>query len=1217
MHKQNKHSLLAYFIIFLLVVGSLLLFWPHNNNQVLEDQITKIEKNLHKKLNQLEIDGEILISAAKKDSINFSIALEADNHPFVVYNNGNLVFWNNNIIVPEYKYITGNYNFKFLRIPDGIFIARKWNVNEYTILGLLPLYRSTKISNRYISSHYNKGIFPFTPAKIREATGKSKQNICIRNECFFKVEINTSSISSVTAAYDHWGSIILLVAFFLIIFVFFRNRALFISRYGLPLTVFIMSLSLVIPRLIMLWTYFPRDHIKNSLFDSTAFASSWLNPTLGDLILNLVLILLISVFVFLYRTSIIEKIKASKIKLFSVVSFLLFFFFLSLILYLLVQTIYHNSQISLDINRDFIFNFLRVSAYLALLIVAVIAFLIGHIAIRLLNELFTKDEALYIIGGVVLSYVIIAFIDKIVFLIPIVVTASFIIIVSLSQLFKSLLKIRFATYIYVLTWAVCASIIIAFSTVNSEEDKEYNNQEKFAEKFLVENDALAEFLLYDLNQKILNDLFIQSRLSSPYLGKDVIKDKIRQVYLSDYFNKYDINIYLFDSQGRPFNPIDFMLRPSDIKLNNKKYQTSYKNIYYIDESGDEFAGRYLDLIEIKKRGLRVGYILLDLRLKKLIPESVYPELLVDRRFLQTYQNKAYSYAVFKDRKIIYSSGKFNYNNNFSTELFQKNKIFLKGVERDGYQHIAIEDAEGNYYVVSVPAHTAEHFFSNFSFFFLLIVLVVTIISLIYAILFLIRGNELYYSARIQLYLSLSFFIPMLVVTLITLSLVSKSFKEEVIRENVKKAEIIATNIAEDVIHEPYANQLVTILNRASRYANADANIFTPTGELLATSQPMIYENNLLAPYINPQAIININYGNEQLFTADEAVGQLQFKTTYHGIRSTETGNLIGILSVPFFQSEAALEKHQIDIFTNVINIFTISFLIFLLVAYLASEYLTFPLKIITRKLQKTSLEFNEPLSWEANDEIGLMVREYNKMVENLEESKIALAKSEKESAWREMAQQVAHEIKNPLTPMKLTLQHMQRTFSDGDGKDPKIKKSINTLLQQVNILSEIAGSFSAFASMPSPSKEKFDIQQQVLNSTSLFSNTEGIKLQVHTVNKPLIVEADEKLMGRIISNIIINAIEAGEGYQPLKIDIKLEVQPDETVQLSIADNGPGIEDTVREKIFMPHFSTKRRGSGIGLAIARRGVEHAGGSIWFETKEGEGTTFFILLPLANV
>jgi two-component system nitrogen regulation sensor histidine kinase NtrY len=1200
-----------------LFIGITLLLWPADTAKLKEQRIKAVQENVKKEIQELEDEGRYLLNAIKEENINFSLIQYPQNYPFFIYKNGMLVYWNNYHVVPDYRFVTGDYNYRFLRIPGGQYIGRRWQYGEYELVGLLPLFKDSRISNQYISPKYNEKVFPFRPEKLTEPTVDSEKKICYKDQCLFQISFQDATMLSQVTVQERWGGILLTLAYLIGLFFLLAFRNTIYRKTGLVAGLFIIAALIILPRVSMLFINFPRKYLDFPLFDTTAFASSWLNPTLGDMLLNVIILLVLAILLFIHRFLFIRFFDRAKGKALWISFLVLVYFIAGILLYLIIQTIYHNSQINLDISHSLNFDWLRIASFLLLLIATVIMFLTGHVAVVATERIKLKKYIkLSVFGAPLLVMLIISLLENQNLLIPLIIAAAIVIITTLTNLYLSLKKIRFATYLYVFSWAVAAALIIGYSIKKLEGEQEFKDQLRFAEKFLIENDALAEFLLHDLNKKIEDDLFIQNRLSSPYLGKEVVKDKIRQVYMSGYFDRYDIKIHLFDAIGRPYNPQNFMLRPSDIRANNQKYQTEHKDIYYIDDQNDELAGRYLDLIEIKKRGLRVGYILLDLRLKKIIPENVYPELLVDRRFLQPFQNKNYSYALFRDGEVGFSSGKFNYENDFPVELLKEDVIFDEGITVEAYQHRAVADQEGNIYVISVPAHTFEHFFANFSFFFLLVVFVVMVISLIYAISFVVRGIDLYYSARIQLYLSLAFFIPMLIVTVITLTLVSRSFKEEVNREYEKKAENMARNIANEIVNAPYENQLITLLLKASRYANADVNIFSPSGRLLVTSQPMIYENYLLSPYINPLALVNIVYKNEKIFTANEEVGALDFNSTYYGIKSPETGQLMGILSVPYFQSEAAHQRNEINIFTNIISIFTIIFLLFLLISYLASEYLTFPLKIITRKLQKTSLEFNEPLSWETKDEIGLMVAEYNRMVKNLEESKKALARTEKESAWREMAQQVAHEIKNPLTPMKLTLQHLQRILGKEDGKNEQLNRSVNTLLHQVDTLSDIAGSFSAFARMPPPSRERFDLQKLIQRTISLFTNTEGIVLTFSGVDKELIVEADEQLMGRIFSNIIINAIEAGEGYNPLKIHIQVELKLENRVQVAIADNGAGIEESVREKIFMPHFSTKKTGSGIGLAIARRGVEHAGGKIWFETEEGKGTTFFILLPLVR-
>jgi len=259
---------------------------------------------------------------------------------------------------------------------------------------------------------------------------------------------------------------------------------------------------------------------------------------------------------------------------------------------------------------------------------------------------------------------------------------------------------------------------------------------------------------------------------------------------------------------------------------------------------------------------------------------------------------------------------------------------------------------------------------------------------------------------------------------------------------------------------------------------------------------------------------------------------------------------------------------------------------------------------------------NTPMVWNSDDEIGLLVGEYNKMLVNLEESKKALARTEKESAWREMAQQVAHEIKNPLTPMKLNLQHLKRTLEIKHGGNKELtQKAIDNLLHQVDTLNDIATSFSAFAKMPIPKNERIELVTTIKNALHLHEHDQAVSLSTVMENGPLFVNGDEKLLGRIINNLIINGIQSVPTGRKPEISVILK-QSNNKVIIEVKDNGEGINEDIADKVFIPNFSTKDNGSGIGLAISKRGIEQSGGSIWFETKKNIGTTFFIELPLVD-
>jgi len=269
-----------------------------------------------------------------------------------------------------------------------------------------------------------------------------------------------------------------------------------------------------------------------------------------------------------------------------------------------------------------------------------------------------------------------------------------------------------------------------------------------------------------------------------------------------------------------------------------------------------------------------------------------------------------------------------------------------------------------------------------------------------------------------------------------------------------------------------------------------------------------------------------------------------------------------------------------------------------------------PIKMIADRMKKTQFMSAEisPLLYKEQDEIGMLVFEYNQMLSKLELSKNELAKIQKETAWRELAQQVAHEIKNPLTPMKLKIQQMLRSMNDTSVN----YKVLYSLLGQIDNLSSIADSFSSFAQLPAPHNEVFNFSKLLRETLSIYSSDE---FQIHLeIVEEVMIYADVDLMRQILNNLIINAIQS---YieSPYYLEVGLQVKDDKFL-LVIKDRGQGISDLDVSNIFKPYFTTKENGIGIGLAFAKKGIEQAGGNIWFETEKEVGTSFFIKMPLAS-
>jgi nitrogen fixation/metabolism regulation signal transduction histidine kinase len=286
-------------------------------------------------------------------------------------------------------------------------------------------------------------------------------------------------------------------------------------------------------------------------------------------------------------------------------------------------------------------------------------------------------------------------------------------------------------------------------------------------------------------------------------------------------------------------------------------------------------------------------------------------------------------------------------------------------------------------------------------------------------------------------------------------------------------------------------------------------------------------------------------------------------------------------------------------------------------AALLSNWLTRPLQQLQTQIKKVTLqENNEPIDYNKTDEIGLLISSYNNMLIKLHQSAEQLSKSEREGAWKEMARQVAHEIKNPLTPMKLSIQHVERLMQTQPEEAYKQgQKIIPVLLEQIDALAHIATEFSNFAQLPAPNFERINLVSFIKNALPLYQPNHKIDIQFNSEIDVAFVNADKDQLLRVLNNLVNNAIQAIEDDKRGEIFLSL-VKENECYMVCVSDNGTGINEDVKQKIFQPNFSTKSYGTGLGLAMCKRIIEHHNGSIWFESETNKGTTFCFKLQSIN-
>jgi signal transduction histidine kinase len=1171
-------------------------------------QIAKqIEKNLLHELSLLNQEATILRKASPQDK-HWAEAKYA----FQLFDSARLIAWTSRGYAPETAALISRDSISLFQSNRGDYLVRKWELaNHKILLGVLPLIERYKVNNQYLRTTWNSVVFPIENIQVLKSDGAV--GLPIKNFFAISDEFVLDSLP-----FD-WCSFLLAVVSFFMLLLALALTIQWLRRIGwYDVSFLVLLIVLLLFRLVMIRFNFPAVLGYSTLFDPQKFASSWLNVSLGDFLLNALVVAGCSIYLFtIYtRLKLFDRLLQSShlIKVLASIFLLTLALFAFLFPFLFYEIIFHNSSIRLDISQSIFFDELRVIAFACVILGFVSSFIFCHVAVTYAKHLINQVYFLAALTASVILFSGYAWLSNHDYTLPLVIAIGYILVLFATNLSSSLSKIGFVGFSYFLFAACSYGLLGAMSVRYFSQEATYKAQLRFANNSLINHDILGEFILFDAGKKIAEDIFIQSRFANPFLPKSGIRERVQQLYINPYFDRYEVNIYLYDVAGEAItDDVQSDLVGSIQRVQKVATKTDYEGVYWLNEPKTKSIKRYINIISINNSN-PLGYVLIDLSLKRITPRSVYPELLLDNRFAQFLNTEDFSYGFFLRGQLITSNGDFNYRHYNTAKILSNPLLFAQGVTVDGYNHIAVDNEGSEVVVVSAKVYEWYHVLANFSFWFVAGLIIVFCWILVLALMSFYRSYKLSYSTRIQMYIYAAFILPLLALAIATLTITNNSYHRERNDNAADKSEVIAETIAQTIELADSSQSIQGIsaqLASLAKSSQTDITLFNAQGELLASSQPLIFENQLQSKHLNREAYYRLSTLHENYVVRSEQIGALQYSSTYRAVRAPLTGSLLGVVNFPFFQSAKTTEQLQALVFSNILVVFVVVFLLFNILSTYAVNWLTFPLKFITRSLSATTLTGeNKPLHWKSNDEIGMMVAEYNRMLQNLESSKAELARTQKESAWREMAQQVAHEIKNPLTPMKLMLQRMELNAAfETDEK----KQALKTMLQQVEILNGIATSFSSFAKMPVPILTKTNLVQSLSKAVALYAHGTYGNVVFNTEYSEVLVMGDEQLLTRIFSNLIINGLQAHASESEATVEVTLEIDKS-TATISFADNGSGIPEGYEDKIFIPSFSTKKTGSGLGLAIAKQGIEHMNGKIGFEANENVGCRFYIQLPV---
>lgn len=1144
---------------------------------------------------------------------------------FQIFKNNQLTFWSDDIITASNVQSLKDGT-SFVSYNNGWYEVVKKSDNAFTAAFFIPIKSNYPYQNKYLNNGFSKDLIidnTIDIASLKDPQVADIKNIEGRYLFSIKKSARDTNIPYSKIEIMMWTLGFITLCFLLnSICKYYADKGYTGQAAGLLIICFALI------RYVGLKYHFPEALYSLELFNPSIYASSFYFPSFADFCLNIIAILWVIVFIHSYKNKIFRHIKSPWLGYPILIYGTIFIIFLSYAYSDIFFGLVFNSNINFKVSNLINLNWLSFLGIFMLMLGILSYYLIIDVLITFSSFINIKTKTkLILLVLVFVSYNLYEFFYDSYSVFFILIFALILIIGRLVYYYKG--KIIFPALLLI---SLIFATVVSIKLTRYENVKELEIRKRLALKLEIADDPYAIVSFYDIENEIPFDGRLKYLLEKPAKNAKEINTRFNNIYFAGYLNKFDYNIYIYNAADSLVNSKKGEAL-GDYK--EKVEQGSLKVSEYFYRLNNTFGSQnYFAIIPLRTDSSKLGTLVLDLRSKELQKYGSFPQLLQNGKIDQPSDLEDYSYAFYQNKKLVNQYGNFIYdlkNHDFNGEV--KNFVILK---KGGYDHVIYMPNKDNTIVITHPSNTFWRELASLSFFFI-IFLIFAMIMVSYnwiwnvvssyqlnlrslRLKYFLNSNKLLYKTRIQIALVLAVVSSLLIIGIITFSYISIQYKdqqEDLIRNKIKViTEAFENNIAKELQNISGQDDNLSF-EEFSRMYNADLNLFDTKGKLLFSTQYKIYAVGLVADRMNPNAYINLHMRQKSEFIQDENIDKLVYTSAYMPVKDAQN-NVLAYLQLPYFANQDDYNQ-KIGTFLNLlINIYVLVFVAIGFFAFVVANQITSPLSLIQESIAKTMIgKKNKPIEWKRNDEIGSLIKEYNAMIETLEENANKLAQSERETAWREMAKQVAHEIKNPLTPLRLGIQMLDRSWKEKDAKfDDKFRKFSKSFLEQIDSLSHIASEFSNFAKMPELKLEEIDLMEVLYRAIEVYSQMEHI--QIHCEDEDLLhvkIKVDKDQLLRCFNNLLKNAIEAmpdgKEGVISIsgkKIDNKIEV--------SIKDNGSGIPDHLRESIFVPNFTTKSSGTGLGLAFVKQAIENVGGNIYFTTQIGVGTTFHIILPLVS-
>jgi signal transduction histidine kinase len=1166
-----------------------------------EAQVERIQYQLEERYKEFELwNGVVQKIVADKNqdfwSFNTTFKKDFDEKHFslFIFEEHELKYWSNSLTIPA---IRDNQN-GVVHLNNGWFFLKQKQIAQYQVLMLMQIKESFPTTNQYLKPQFL--LDANIPGEIiisKEQGGK--HGVSINNKEVFYLDFSKVDYRSSTESTWNVVAFILFIASILLLI-----YALFIKlpsgkRKGSIFVGLVISISLL--RLIWLNNSIPKTVFQHVLFDPSIFAQSFLFPSLGDLLINsMIFILFISMLHKEGEMWLKRAIESSKQGLTILLLSITVFWVYSL--NFLMEGLVKNSRIPFNIDHLFELDGFSFVAMLGIALMFLSLFVWIDFVVKALHKsglsfkLFALFAfTLYAIYAVFLLANQNFDITETFWSLPVVLA------IGVQQWYSNT---KFGVGIGIFNLALI-SLFLAHVFEKYNTEKEHAIRLVIGERIAQMQDPLMEIKLDQLLNGIQHNEWVQQLFSKDSLNSNELAE-IEVLFGNDWFRysksfkKNKNNIILFD-------------RNPEQNLRFQSTLSPYAQFFHDEDVG---IG-YVFLLPITNRTDTLGYLQGVFTERSTPISSGFPQLLrSEKNYIQSYASE-YTYARYFNGKRIYSSNDIAFPIN-ANELSRDQQF--EGYKLHAESSILILPEEyGFRWMIARPIPRLFQKVTTFSYLFLFMGFLAVLLMIIRQ--FLHQSSLFYFTLRSKIQLIFIAF-SVVILTLyafVIFNQITQQFHQrnkEQITERLNSIHIELGHKLGDVVdlREVSNNRLYSYLIKFSEVFVSDISLFDLDGQLSASSSSLIWDKNLLSMQMDPAVYQNVSILEQSRFIQDESIGTFTYLSGYRPLYNKH-GDKIAYLNVPYFARQDELIREINGFMQVLINVFVLLMGISVIVAIYVSNWITSPLKLLEESFSSLDLiNRNQPIKYSGNDELASLVKAYNLKVSELEKITEQIVQSEKEYAWQEMARQVAHEIKNPLTPMRLSIQHYQRLMeSNPDAAQEKTPSLMKALIEQVDNLNHIANEFSRFAQISVSNQTEFELGELIDEVFVLYNNVEGVSLTTELADNCRI-KADKGQIMRMLNNLIQNAIQATKNEDNREVTIRL-LNSGNFYQIEIEDNGTGIPSELKEEVFKPKFTTKSKGMGLGLAIVHTIVSNHTGNIRFKNAANKGTIFIVELPLA--